>query len=157
QVQRGLSPRVTGTIAIVYNLGALCGGIAFGTLSERLGRRYTIVLAALLALPMIPLWAYSTAPLMLAIGSFLMQFMVQGAWGIVPAHLNELSPPGARAVLPGFAYQVGNLIMARMGPWQAGFAESHDNDYARILAWTVGLVGILLAIVVLLGHERKSF
>jgi MFS transporter, SHS family, lactate transporter len=156
QVQHGFSPRTTGTIAIVYNLGALCGGILFGTLSERLGRRRGIVLAALLALPMIPLWAYSSTPFMFATGSFLMQFMVQGAWGIVPAHLNELSPPGARAVLPGFAYQIGNLIMSRMGPLQAGIAESHGNDYALALAWTAGLVGVLLAIVALLGHERKN-
>jgi SHS family lactate transporter-like MFS transporter len=156
QVQHGFSPRTTGTIAIVYNLGALCGGILFGTLSERLGRRRAIALAALLALPMIPLWAYSSTPFMFTVGSFLMQFMVQGAWGIVPAHLNELSPPGARAVLPGFAYQIGNLIMARMGPLQAGIAESHGNDYALALAGTAALVGVSLAIVVLLGRERKS-
>ena len=156
QTQHGFSPRTTGTIAIIYNLGALCGGILFGTLSERLGRRRAMALAALLALPMIPLWAYSSTPWMFAIGAFLMQFMVQGAWGIVPAHLNELSPPGARAILPGFAYQIGNLVMSRMGPLQAGFAESHGNDYALALAWTVGLVGILLATVVMLGRERKS-
>jgi len=156
QVQHGFTPATTGKIAIVYNLGALCGGILFGTLSERLGRRRAIAIASLLALPMIPLWAYSSTPLMFAIGAFLMQFMVQGAWGIVPAHLNELSPPGARAILPGFAYQLGNLIMARMGPWQAGFAEAHGNDYALALTWTVGLVGVLLAVVVMLGGERKS-
>jgi len=156
QVQHGFSPRTTGTIAIVYNLGALLGGILFGTFSERVGRRRAIAIAALLALPMIPLWAWSTTPLMFAIGAFLMQFMVQGAWGIVPAHLNELSPPGARAILPGFAYQLGNLIMSRMGPLQAGFAEARGNDYAVVLAWTVGLVGVVLAIVVTLGRERKS-
>jgi len=156
QVQHGFSPRTTGTIAIVYNLGALLGGILFGTFSERVGRRRAIAIAALLALPMIPLWAWSTTPLMFAIGAFLMQFMVQGAWGIVPAHLNELSPPGARAILPGFAYQLGNLIMSRMGPLQAGFAEARGNDYALVLAWTVGLVGVVLAIVVTLGRERKS-
>ena len=157
QSQHGFTPRTTGTIAIVYNLGALCGGILFGTFSERLGRRRAIALAALLAVPMIPMWAYSTTPIMFAVGSFLMQFMVQGAWGIVPAHLNELAPPGARAVLPGFAYQLGNLIMSRMGPFQAGIAEAHGNDYALALSWTVGLVAIALAAVVMLGRERKSF
>jgi len=156
QVQHGFSPRTTGTIAIVYNVGALCGGILFGTFSERLGRRRAIALAALLSLPMIPLWAFASTPLLFAIGAFLMQFMVQGAWGIVPAHLNELSPPGARAILPGFAYQLGNLIMSRMGPVQAGIAESHANDYASVLAWTVALVAIALAAVVMLGHERKN-
>jgi SHS family lactate transporter-like MFS transporter len=156
QTQHGFSPGVTGTIAIIYNVGALCGGITFGWLSERLGRRRAIALAALLALPMIWPWAYSTTPVMLAVGSFLMQFMVQGAWGIVPAHLNELSPPGARAILPGFAYQLGNLAMSRMGPFQAGFAEARGNDYARVLAWTVAPVGIVLAGVVMLGREQKS-
>ncbi|HET7226210.1 MAG TPA: MFS transporter [Candidatus Eisenbacteria bacterium] len=156
QVQHGYSPRVTGTIAIVYNVGALLGGIVFGTISERLGRRRAIALASLLALPMIPLWAYAATPLLFAVGAFLMQFMVQGAWGIVPAHLNELSPPGARAMLPGFAYQIGNLAMSRMGPWQAGIAESHGNDYALALAWTAGVVGVLVALVVMLGRERKS-
>ena len=156
QTQHGYSPRTTGTIAIVYNIGALCGGILFGTFSERIGRRRAIALAALLALPMIPLWAYASTPLMFAVGAFLMQFMVQGAWGIVPAHLNELSPPGARAVLPGFAYQVGNLIMSRMSPIQAGIAESHGNDYALALSWSVGLVAVLLAVVVMLGRERRS-
>lgn len=156
QVQHGFTPRTTGVIAMVYNLGALAGGIVFGALSERLGRRRAIALASLLALPMIPLWAYSTTPLLFAAGAFLMQFMVQGAWGIVPAHLNELSPPGARAVLPGFAYQVGNLLMSRMGPLQAGFAEAHGNDYALVLAWTAALVGVVLAGVVMLGSERRS-
>jgi MFS transporter, SHS family, lactate transporter len=156
QVQHGYTPRTTGTIAIVYNLGALCGGVLFGAISERIGRRRAIALASILALPMIPLWAYSTTPLMFALGAFLMQFMVQGAWGIVPAHLNEISPPGARAILPGVAYQLGNLVMSRMGPVQAGIAERHGNDYALALAWTVGLVGVVLAIVVLLGQEKKS-
>ena len=157
QTQQGFSPQVTGTIAIIYNIGALMGGIVFGSVSERLGRRRAIALAAVLAIPLIPLWAYATTPVLLAVGSFLMQFMVQGAWGIVPAHLNELSPPGARAILPGFAYQLGNLVMARMGPFQAGFAEARGNDYSLALALTVGIVAVLLAIVVLLGGERKSF
>ena len=156
QVQHGFSPRTTGSIAIVYSLGALCGGILFGTISERLGRRRAIALASILALPMIPMWAFSSTPLMFAIGAFLMQFMVQGAWGIVPAHLNELSPPGARAVLPGFAYQLGNLITSRLGPFQAGIAEAQANDYATTLAWTVGIVGVALAIVVTLGYEKRN-
>jgi SHS family lactate transporter-like MFS transporter len=156
QVQHGFSAATTGTIAIVMNLGALAGGISFGTLSEHLGRRRTIALAALLALPMIPLWAYSHTAVMLAIGAFLMQFMVQGAWGIVPAHLNELSPPSVRAVLPGFAYQLGNLAMAKMAPVQAGFAESRGGDYAYPLGWTLAVVAVVLIIVTMLGPERRS-
>ena len=156
QAQHGFSARITGQIAIVMNLGALGGGLCFGALSEHLGRRRTIALAALLALPMIPLWAYSHSAVMLAAGSFLLQFMVQGAWGIVPAHLNELSPPSVRAVLPGFAYQLGNLAMAKMAPVQAGLAESHGGDYADILAWTLAVVAVVLVLVTVLGPERRS-
>lgn len=156
QVRQGYDTHVTSAIVIVMNLGALCGGIFFGALSERIGRRKAIALAAILALPMIPLWAYSSAPLMFAVGGFLMQFMIQGAWGVVPAHLNELSPPSVRAILPGFAYQLGNLAMAKMGPLQAGIAHSNANNYAAVLAGTIGIVGVLLAVVVSLGGESRG-
>ncbi len=156
QKQHGFSPRQTGNIAIVMNVGALIGGICFGALSERIGRRRAIVLSALLSLPMIPLWAYSHTAVMFAVGAFLMQFMVQGAWGIVPAHLNELSPPAVRAVLPGFAYQLGNLAMSRMGPFQSGIAEAHHNDYAHILAWTLAVVAVALIVVTALGREAQA-
>jgi MFS transporter, SHS family, lactate transporter len=156
QAQHGYSARETGNIAIVMNLGALAGGMCFGALSEHIGRRWAIVLAAALALPMIPLWAYSHTAVMFAVGAFLMQFMVQGAWGIVPAHLNELSPPAVRAILPGFAYQLGNLIMSRMAPFQSGFAEAHHNDYAHILSWTLAVVAVALIIVTALGREAHA-
>jgi len=156
QTQHGFSAAATGNIAIVMNLGALAGGICFGALSERLGRRRAIMLAAALALPMIPLWAYSHTAVMLAVGGFLMQFMVQGAWGIVPAHLNELSPPSVRAILPGFAYQLGNLAMSKMGPLQAGIAEAHGGDYAHVLAWTTAVVAVALILVTGLGPEAHA-
>ncbi len=156
QAQRGFPAKTTGNISIVMNLGALLGGMSFGALSERIGRRRAIVLAALLALPVIPLWAYAQTAVMLAIGGFLMQFMVQGAWGIVPAHLNELSPPAVRAILPGFAYQLGNLAMSKMGPLQAGFAEAHAGDYATVLSWTVAVVVIALVLLTAFGPEARS-
>ncbi len=156
QVQHGFSTKATGSVAIVMNLGALLGGICFGTWSERLGRKRAIMLAALLALPMIPLWAWSQTAVMLAVGGFLMQFMVQGAWGIVPAHLNELSPPAVRAILPGFAYQLGNLAMARMGPFQARIAESHGGNYSYILSWTLAVVAVALIAVTAFGPEAKA-
>ncbi|HXO65383.1 MAG TPA: MFS transporter [Steroidobacteraceae bacterium] len=156
QVQHGFSARQTAIIAIVMNVGALVGGVCFGALSERIGRRRAIVLSAALALPMIPLWAYSHTAVMFALGAFLMQFMVQGAWGIVPAHLNELSPPAVRAVLPGFAYQLGNLLMSRIGPFQSGIAEAHHNDYAHILAWTLAVVAVALIVVTALGREARA-
>jgi SHS family lactate transporter-like MFS transporter len=156
QVQHGFSAAQTGTVAIVYNVGALCGGVFFGTVSGRLGRRRAIALAALLALPVLPLWAYASTPAMFAAGGFAMQFMIQGAWGVVPAHLNELSPASVRAILPGFAYQLGNLAMSQLAPLQAGFAEAAGNDYARVLAWTVGGAAVVLAVVAMVGREAKE-
>jgi len=156
QKQHGFSPGLTGAIAIVMNVGALLGGICFGAFSERIGRKRAIMLAAALSLPMIPLWAYSHTAVTLAIGGFLMQFMVQGAWGIVPAHLNELSPPSVRAILPGFAYQLGNLVMSKMAPLQTGVAEAHGNDYAHVLAVTLACVALALILVTWLGREAHS-
>jgi len=156
QVQHGFSTRTTATLTIVMNIGALIGGISFGTLSERFGRRRTIVLAAALAIPVIPLWAYAQTAVLLGLGGFLMQFMVQGAWGVVPAHLNELSPSPVRAILPGFAYQLGNLAMSKMGPFQASIAEGRGGDFAYILSWTIAVVAAALILVTLLGPEARA-
>jgi len=151
------SPHVVGFIAIIYNVGALLGGILFGTWSEKIGRRKAIVIAALLAIPVIPLWAYSHTVPMLALGGFLMQFMVQGAWGVIPAHLNELSPPAVRGTFPGFAYQLGNLLASRNAVIQAKLVERrYGGSYPPILAWTVVIVALLVAIVTWSGHEKKG-
>jgi SHS family lactate transporter-like MFS transporter len=152
-----LSPKVVSFIAILYNVGALLGGILFGTWSERIGRRRAIVIAAMLALPVIPLWAYSRTVPMLALGGFLMQFMVQGAWGVIPAHLNELSPASVRGTLPGFAYQMGNLLSSRNAVIQARVAElRYAGTYSPVLAWTVVIVATLVAIVTMSGRERRG-
>jgi MFS transporter, SHS family, lactate transporter len=156
QKQHGFSPSLTGSVAIIMYFGALLGGMSFGALSERIGRKRAIMLAAALSLPMIPLWAYSHTAVTLAIGGFLMQFMVQGAWGIVPAHLNELSPASVRAILPGFAYQLGNLAMSKMAPFQSGIAEAHGNDYAHILSLTMAVVAVSLIVVTWLGREAHA-
>ena len=156
QVQHGFSTRTTASVTIVMNLGALAGGCCFGALSERLGRRRTIALAAVLASPVIPLWAYAQTAVLLALGGFLMQFMVQGAWGIVPAHLNELSPSAVRAILPGFAYQLGNLAMSKIGPFQAGIAAARGGDFAYIMSWTTAVVAAALICVTLLGPEARA-
>jgi SHS family lactate transporter-like MFS transporter len=146
-----------GMIGIIGNIGALLGGILFGAWSERIGRRRAIVTAALLALPMIPLWAYSHSVPMLALGGFLMQFMVQGAWGIIPAHLNELSPPSVRGTFPGVTYQLGNLLASKNSVIQARIAEQrYGGSYPPVLAGTVVIVATLVAVVTLLGREAKG-
>jgi len=151
------TPKTVSSIAIVYNIGALLGGILFGTLSERIGRRRAIIIAALLAIPAIPLWAYSHTVPMLALGGFLMQFMVQGAWGVIPAHLNELSPRSVRGTLPGFAYQLGNFLSSRNSVIQAKLAETrYGGRYPPVFAWTVILVAGLVALITLSGKERRG-
>jgi len=151
------TPKTVSSIAIVYNIGALLGGILFGTLSERIGRRRAIVIAALLAIPVIPLWAYSHTVPMLALGGFLMQFMVQGAWGVIPAHLNELSPSSVRGTLPGFAYQLGNFLSSGNSFLQAKLAEArYGGRYPPVFAWTVILVATLVALITLSGQERRG-
>jgi len=157
QKNHQFSPQTVGLIAIIYNIGALLGGILFGTWSEHIGRRRAIVIAGLLAIPVIPLWAYSHTVPMLALGGFLMQFMVQGAWGVIPAHLNELSPPVVRGTFPGFAYQLGNLLSSRNAVIQAKLVEHHyGGSYPPVLAWTVVVVASLVAIVTWSGRERRG-
>jgi SHS family lactate transporter-like MFS transporter len=157
QKDHHFTPQTVGFIAVVANLGALLGGIIFGAWSEKIGRRKAIVTAALLSIPVIPLWAYSHTVPMLALGGFLMQFMVQGAWGVVPAHLNELSPPAVRGTFPGLAYQVGNFLSSWNGVKQARLAEQRFGGvFAPVMAWTVLIVATLLAVVTGSGRERKG-
>jgi MFS transporter, SHS family, lactate transporter len=150
------SAAIVTALTICLNVGAILGGFIFGPLSERIGRRRTIALAALLALPIIPLWAFSTTPLMLAAGAFLIQVAVQGAWATVPAHLNELSPPAARGTFPGFAYQLGNLFAAVNATLQTSLMKSHHNDYSFALALVCGVVAVVLALVAWFGPEAKG-
>src|SRR4051795_13585859 len=156
QKQHGFDTHTTGILAAVMNLGAIVGGITFGIWSEKIGRKRAIIIASLLALPVIPLWAFSATPLLLGAGAFLVQVAVQGAWGIVPVHLNELSPPLARSLFPGFAYQLGNLIASKNAPIQAGIAEARGDNYALALALTCGITAIVIAIWTALGPERKN-
>ncbi len=152
--EKGLTGGRAGLLVVVASLGALCGGIGCGALSERLGRKRTIICASLLALPMIPLWAYSHTVVALGVGGFLMQFAVQGAWGVVPAYLNELSPGPVRAIFPGFAYQLGNLLTSRNGKLQAVLARRYPGGLRTVMAGTVIVVALLLALVTLFGEER---
>ena len=153
----GLSPGWTGFIVVISNIGAICGGIFVGSMSERFGRKRAIIASALLSLPMIPLWAWSHSLAALAAGGFLMQFMVQGAFGVIPAHLNELSPKPVRAVFPGFAYQLGNLCSSRNGVFQAAIAGRFFGGMLQLVMAGAVVVGALaVAIVTALGREAKG-
>jgi MFS transporter, SHS family, lactate transporter len=154
--QHGFSAHQVGTIAAIYNVGAILGGIFCGTLSERIGRRRMIVIAALLSLPILPLWAFSNSPALLAVGAFLMQVMVQGAWGVIPVHLNELSPNEARATFPGFVYQLGNLLASANATIQAGIAAHYGGNYGLALAIVTGSVAVIIAVLTSFGIEAKG-
>jgi SHS family lactate transporter-like MFS transporter len=156
EVQHKLDTETRSLITAIMNVGAILGGITFGLWSEKIGRRRTVVVCALLALPIIPLWAYSHGLVMLTLGAFAMQVMVQGAWGIIPAHLNELSPEMSRGVFPGFAYQLGNLLASGNAVLQAGVAESRGDDYSFALAVVAGVVAVVIAVLTFLGPERRG-
>ncbi|MGA2047676.1 MAG: MFS transporter [Terracidiphilus sp.] len=150
-----LSPSTVGSIGVLYGFGSIAGGFVFGTLSERWGRKRAIVTAALLSIPVIPLWAYGHSAFALGAGAVLMQFMVQGAWGVVPAYLTELSPAPVRATAPGLAYQLGGLVTSWNGKAQALAAERWGN-YPAVLAITVIVVALALAGLALLGREARG-
>ena len=154
-VQMKLSPQTVGLIGVLYGLGSIAGGYVFGELSEKWGRKRAIVTAALLAIPVIPLYAYGHNAITLGIGAVVMQFMVQGAWGVVPAYLMELSPAPVRATAPGLAYQLGGLITSWNGKAQALVAERWGT-YPPVLAITVVLVALTLAALASVGHEAKG-
>jgi MFS transporter, SHS family, lactate transporter len=159
--QRGLSVSQKSTIGIIYAFGAICGGVIFGHLSQRFGRRRSTICAAVFGIILIPLWVFSPNLSLLVIGGFAMQFMVQGAWGIVPVHLNELSPAALRGTFPGFAYQLGNLLAANTAVVEAQLAvhfrdsAGHPN-YAKALALFVFFVFVALIVIAAIGREERG-
>lgn len=156
QAQRNLSTHTVSTIVIIGNIGAIVGGIVFGRLSQRVGRRRAIVIATLLALPIIPLWAFSTSVALLGLGAFLLQISVQGAWGVIPVHLNELAPDDVRGTFPGLAYQLGNLLASANATLQAGFALKHGGNYALALALVAAASAVAIALLTSAGREAHG-
>jgi SHS family lactate transporter-like MFS transporter len=154
--QMKFDPATVSKIAIVYNIGAICGGLYFGSLSQRIGRRRAIIISSLLSLPLAYFWAFGTTALMLAIAAFAMQFMVQGAWGVIPVHLNELSPAEARGTFPGFTYQLGNFLASINAVLQGTMAASYGGNYSIPLALTVVGAAIAITLLVWFGIERKD-
>ena len=150
----GLASSTVKLIVVVYNIGAIIGGLFFGTLSQRFGRRYTVIFCALLGLPIVPLFAFSRTAAMLCLGSFLMQLCVQGAWGVIPAHLTEMSPDAIRGLYPGVTYQLGNLLAAFNLPIQERLAETHGYPFA--LAVTIVPVLIAVSLLTLIGKDATG-
>jgi SHS family lactate transporter-like MFS transporter len=150
----GFGPRSRAALTAFSMVGAIVGGITFGLWSDRIGRRRAIVLALGLAVLVIPLWAFAPSLPLLVLGAFLMQFMVQGAWGVIPAHITELSPDPVRGFLPGFAYQCGVLVASSVVYVEALFAAR--TSYAMSMALTAFTVFVLAAVVAAAGWERRG-
>src|SRR5205807_6195138 len=161
QKQRGFNADQTSKIAIVYAIGMICGGTVIGHLSQRLGRRRVIILGAICGMLLIPLWIFSPTTGLLIVGGFLIQFMVQGAWGVVPVHLNELSPPQFRGTFPGLAYQLGNFAAAYAAQQQAWLAEhfrlaNGEPNYALTMALVEAVVFLVIIFLAAIGREERG-
>jgi SHS family lactate transporter-like MFS transporter len=156
KVQHKFNSQIVGTIAAIASIGAILGGLVFGQISQQIGRRKAIVIAALVSILVIPIWAFSQSPWILAVGAFFMQFLVQGAWGVIPAHLNELSPPEVRGTFPGFAYQLGNFFAAANLTIQAMLADHFGGNYGISMAIISGLIAIAVAGFAGFGPQAKE-
>jgi len=157
--QRGFGISAKSMIAIIYAIGAICGGTVIGFLSQRWGRRRSIIFCAICGICLIPAWIFAPGTALLIVGGFLMQFMVQGAWGVVPVHLNEISPADFRGTFPGLAYQLGNFAAAYAAQQQAWLAERFRTaNGLPNYALTMALVGcvVFVAIIVLAATGREE-
>jgi MFS transporter, SHS family, lactate transporter len=150
----GASSRMVSYIAILYNIGAVAGAVLFGHLSDRMGRRRSMIAALILSLATIPVWAFAGPLFVIAIAAFVMQAGVQGAWGIIPAHLNELSPDQTRGLLPGLAYQLGILLAAPTNSIEYALRDKFGYPWA-LAGFELANI-ILLITVIGLGRERKG-
>jgi MFS transporter, SHS family, lactate transporter len=152
--ERHFTKAQVGDTAIIYNMGAVFGGVCFGLLSDRVGRRRSMTLALLLAVLVIPLWSSGSTATALATGAFLIQFMVQGAWGVIPAHITEVSPNAVRGFLPGFAYQCGVLLAGNAAHLEAQLSKG--GTYSNAMAMTAFAAFCLGAVVIVFGPERRA-
>ena len=161
QTQRGFNADQTSKIAIIYAIGMICGGTLVGYFSQQWGRRRAIIISAICGMLLIPLWIFAPTTALLVVGGFLIQFMVQGAWGVVPVHLNELSPSAFRGTFPGLAYQLGNFAAAYAAQQQAWLAEyfhtaSGSPNYALTMALVESVVFLAIIILAAVGREERG-
>jgi SHS family lactate transporter-like MFS transporter len=154
--QRGFSIYEVTLTAVLYNIGGILGGIFFGYFSQKRGRKKAILVSTLIGITAIPIWAFSPSKGVLILGAFILQFFVQGAWGVIPAHLNELSPPSARGTFPGFVYQLGNLLASANAYFQAWMAAKLHGNFAVPLSLVAVISMAAVALLTWIGPEAKE-
>jgi len=159
--QRGFGVSEKSMITIIYAIGAICGGTVIGFFSQRWGRRRSIIICAVCGMLLIPAWIFAPGTALLIAGGFLMQFMVQGAWGVVPVHLNEVSPADFRGTFPGLAYQLGNFAAAYAAQQQAWLAERFRTEegtpnYALTMALVECVVFLAIIVLAAIGREERG-
>jgi len=159
--QRGFGVSEKSMITIIYAIGAICGGTVIGFFSQRWGRRRSIIICAVCGMFLIPAWIFAPGTALLIAGGFLMQFMVQGAWGVVPVHLNEISPADFRGTFPGLAYQLGNFAAAYAAQQQAWLAERFRTaggtpNYALTMALVECIVFLAIIALAATGREERG-
>ena len=154
QRQLKLNVHWTSILTSISMIGAMMGGLVGGTLSNKLGRKRMIVIALLLCVCVIPLWVGTQQMPFVIAGAYLMQFMVQAAWGVIPAHLTELSPSQLRGIFPGLSYQIGVVLSSSVGWIESELGEHFSYTMSMgVLAAVVLLIG---AVVVWVGPEAKN-
>jgi SHS family lactate transporter-like MFS transporter len=150
----GIVGKQKATLTAISMVGAILGGVCIGWISDRIGRRWAMMLALAGAIGVIPLWAFAHTLPMLVLGAVLMQFCVQGAWGVVPAYVAELSPDSIRGTLPGLGNQVGVLLSSVVVYLEAILATGRSYSYS--MAMTAAVVFLLAGAMILIGRERRS-
>ena len=155
--EHGIATNTVAYVTMFYTVGSVIGAIVFGLLSERIGRRYSMLCAMGLSFLIMPVWAFGTTLIVLALGAFVMQMGVQGAWGIIPVHLNELSPGPVRGLLPGFTYQIGILLAASTPTVQFALRDRLGYPWA-LTSFELGVIlGLTLLLVFGRENHGKSF
>lgn len=162
--QKGLDNHDASIASILMKTGACVGGTIIGYLSQFVGRRRAMVTSALISACLIPAWILPATMGSLSASGFMIQFFVQGAWGVIPIHLNELSPPAFRSTFPGLTYQIGNMISSPSAQIVNAVAESHlitvagerVSAYGPTMGVATAIIALGIAVTAALGPEKRG-
>lgn len=156
RVQHGLSVYQVATVSSIYNIGGLLGCLCGGVLSQRIGRRRELMLASAGMLVLLPFWGFCSGVIAVTVTAFLMQFLVQCNFGVMPAHLNEMSPSAVRGTFPGFALQFGNMLAAGNATVQSMLADNLDKNYGLALSIVVAIGAVAFCLLAYFGPDARN-